>query len=72
MLERFGALHLDEEQDARAWADLWLPRLTRPLRHPGCHKYAWGLDRVARRALPVSQRYPKMMFEAGSQLPLAV
>lgn len=70
-LVRFGAGQLGEDEDEAAWLDLWGPRLTRPLRHPGNHRYAWGLDRAARRQLPPSQRYPKMMLEAGRQLQMA-
>jgi hypothetical protein len=33
---------------------------TRRVRHPGNHKYAWGLARSARRALPASLPYPKV------------
>jgi hypothetical protein len=29
--------------DLKAWAKLWVQRLTRKIRHPGNHKYAWGL-----------------------------
>jgi len=40
-----------------AWLERWLPRLTRPLRHPGNLKYAWSLDR--RTKLPATLTYPK-------------
>jgi hypothetical protein len=54
---RFGA---DEPwEDRRAWLSNWLGRLTRPLRHRGNHKYAWGLDRRTREALPSSKPFPK-------------
>ncbi len=39
--------------------DAWVARLTRKGRHPGNHKYAWALDRRARRCLPESESYPK-------------
>lgn len=58
VLEAHGADPLGDG-DARAWLRRWLPRLTRPLKHPGNHKYAWGLDRATRRALPESKPYPK-------------
>lgn len=45
--------------DVDAWLDEWVPRLTRKVRHPGNHKYAWALDRRARRLLPSSAAYPK-------------
>jgi hypothetical protein len=46
-------------RDLREWAAAWLPIITRPLRHAGNHKYAWGLDRQARLELPPSLPYPK-------------
>lgn len=42
-LVRFGAAPLREAEDGRAWLARWLPRLTRKLRHPGNHRYAWAL-----------------------------
>ena len=45
--------------DLAAWAALWVSRLTRPLRHPGNHKYAFALDRRLRPLLPASRAYPK-------------
>lgn len=35
--------------DLRAWVDLWLPRVTRRVRHPGNLKYVLPLSRGARR-----------------------
>ena len=58
-LVRAGAASLGEADDARAWLAEWLPRLTRTARHPGKHRYLFGLDRAVRRALPKSQPYPK-------------
>lgn len=60
ILEAVGAEPLGEEQDARAWLNLWMPRLTRPLRHPRNLRYAWTLQRAHRRHLPMSQPYPKL------------
>jgi len=51
-------------RDLAAWASLWIPRLTKPLRHHGNHKYAWGLDRPCRRILPASLPYPKHQIPA--------
>src|SRR5262249_38596413 len=48
-LQSYGAGPLDRAP--RAWVDFWLPKITRPLHHPGNHRYAWALDRWARRAL---------------------
>ncbi len=59
-LETAGAPSLGDHADARAWLEEWLPRVTRPLRHPGNFKYAWTLNRRDRRHLPASQPYPKM------------
>lgn len=60
LLEAFGATPLAANDDARAWLDTWVARLTRPLRHPGNFKYAWTLQRRDRRHLPASMPYPKV------------
>jgi hypothetical protein len=62
-LEAHGAAPLGEGEDGAAWLRLWLPRVTRAARHHGCHKYAWGLDRAVRRALPRTLPYPKTIDE---------
>lgn len=38
-------------EDSRAWLRHWLPLVTRPLRHPGNHKFCWPLDKAVRRHL---------------------
>ncbi len=61
-LEDAGAPHLSDPRDGEgaAWLRAWLPKLTRPLRHPGNHRYAWALGRgAAQRALPASLPYPQ-------------
>jgi hypothetical protein len=59
-LVRAGAAPLGESDDARAWLAEWLPRLTRTVRHPGNHRYSFGLDRSVRKALAKKGlRYPK-------------
>lgn len=58
-IEAFGAAPLTSLEDPVAWLATWLPRVTRPLRHPGNHEYAWPLSRLATRALPKSLPYPK-------------
>jgi hypothetical protein len=65
-LVAFGASPVDVENPA-AWLDRWLAELTRPLRHPGNLRYAWGLERRIARALPASLPYPK----ARDVIPLA-
>jgi len=57
LLERFGADAISG--DPVAWLDRWLPALTRRLHHPGNHKYAWPLQRSARKWMPISMQYPK-------------
>lgn len=59
ILEAHGAEPLADEEDARDWLDRWLGKLTRPLRHGGNHKYAWGLTRLEKRHLPAGLPYPK-------------
>lgn len=43
-LERWGADPLGADEDALAWLRRWRPLLTRPMRHPGNHRYVWRLD----------------------------
>lgn len=63
LLRGYGADPLREKQDPREWVDRWCGRLTRPLRHPGNHKYAWGLTPVERRHLPDGRPYPKFSLQ---------
>jgi hypothetical protein len=51
-------------EDTAAWLRAWLPRLTRPLDHPGNHRYLFALDRRVRRTLPASDPYPKAVDAA--------
>lgn len=62
-LVRHGAQPLTERDDPEAWLLQWLPALTRRLRHPGNHKYAWPIDRHVRKVLPQSRPFPKRQFE---------
>lgn len=57
-LEQHGARPL--VGDPIAWLGRELPRITRPLWHGGNLKYAWALDRRARRFMPASKPYPKL------------
>ena len=65
-LEEHGAPPLRPGDDMGAYVSEWLPRLTRPLRHPGNHKYLWALHRRDRKHMPSSQAYPKMCFEPSA------
>jgi len=47
------------EAGLSAWAERWVPELTRPSRHGGNHRYAWGLTTAIRRSLPLALPYPK-------------
>jgi hypothetical protein len=57
LLERHGADAPDD--DLAGWLNLWSGRLTRRVRHPGNHKFAWSLHPTARRQLALSLPYPK-------------
>jgi len=62
MLEHHGATPAPaDDVGRRAWAAHWIAALTRPLRHAGNHKYAWGLTTAGRRALVTSLPYPKRL-----------
>ncbi len=50
--------------DPGTWLRTWLPKITRTMRHPGNHRYAWALARRDRRHLPPSQAYPKLQRAA--------
>jgi len=56
MLQRFGASQISG--DPKVWLARWLPTLTRTIRHPGNHKYAWPLDRTIRKVMPRSLPFP--------------
>lgn len=68
ILERLGADHLPGQADEptrRAWLDTWMPRLTRPMIHPGNHRFGWTLDRRRRRHAPRPVApYPKEIDRA--------
>ena len=61
-LEQFGAAPIGDG-DPFAWLALWLPTLTRKVRHPGNHRYAWALDRRLRPHLKPAGIYPKQRDE---------
>jgi hypothetical protein len=45
--------------DLRGWLKEQLPRISRTVRHPGNHRYAWELAPRRKWSLPASQPYPK-------------
>lgn len=58
ILERFGAAPLTDSDAGASWLAHWLPLLTRTMRHPGNHRYAWRLNRrVEIKGTP--QPYPR-------------
>lgn len=67
-LVRFGAAplsHRAEAEERLAWLHRWVPALTRRVRHPGNHRYAFGLDRLTKKNLPAGKRYPKLDIQAA-------
>jgi hypothetical protein len=54
---RYGAP--GHEGDLKGWMDWCLANLTRVVKHPGNHRYAWGLLKSVRKALPLGMAYPK-------------
>lgn len=65
-LESYGVAPLADHEPA-AWLKYWLPIVTRPLVHAGNLKYAWGLEKAIRKALPQSLPYVKMCQLRPSQ-----
>jgi hypothetical protein len=65
LLRSYGAAPL--EGDPATWLEAQLRRLTRSVRHPGNHKYAWGLHRAIQRHLLARPRlaYPKFLPEVA-------
>jgi hypothetical protein len=60
ILEGIGARPL-AGSDPREWLASELPRLTRTIRHPGNHRYAWTLQRRHRAHLAPVEPYPKRL-----------
>lgn len=52
------------DEERRLWLATWLPRLTRPLKHPGNYRYLWTLDRRHRKLLGASDVYPRAAVAA--------
>ena len=64
LLMEFGATEpaSDTPDELKRWEKYWVGKLTRPLRHPGNHKYSWGLNAKMTRILPKSKAYPKILY----------
>ena len=64
LLMEFGATEpeSDEAEHLKLWEKHWVEKLTRPLRHPGNHKYSWGLNPKMMKVLPKSKAYPKILY----------
>lgn len=45
----------------RQWLKTWLPRVTRTLRHPGNHKYAWPIAKGVELPELRPEQYPKQL-----------
>ncbi len=54
-----GARPYSEGEDRTAWMYEALRKLAWTSRHPGNHRYAWGLERAVTRALPAGMAYPE-------------
>jgi hypothetical protein len=63
-LEQAGAARLQPGEDPRVWLAVALATTTRNVRHPGNHKYAWGLQRATRRICLPRLAYPKQLDSA--------
>jgi hypothetical protein len=68
-----GARPPAEGQDLGSWLREVKPMISRRTRHPGNHRYVWGLDRTMKRALEPHLRargvmplpYPKVTIATG-------
>jgi hypothetical protein len=59
----WGADPLKDGEDPAEWIRTWRPRLTRPMRHQGNHRYIWTLDKRRRAELFAGTEalsYPKI------------
>jgi hypothetical protein len=51
----------DDLAELRPWLKTWLPRVTRTLRHPGNHRYAWALAKGVKLPELEPEFYPKAL-----------
>ena len=56
-----GATPHRDYEDATVWLKTWRARLCRTLRHRGCHRYTWRLDRAPITYGPV-RAFPKFVY----------
>lgn len=62
ILARYAGVDAGSHKDLAQLLETWLPRITRPLVHPGNHKYAFALNRqvpIKLTALLRERMYPK-------------
>lgn len=59
------------EVGLQRWLTVQLSRVTRPLKHPGNHRYLFGLTSAVKRRLPASLPYPKMNMGQLAFVPAA-
>lgn len=66
-LVRWGAEPLRDGEDPLGWLRQWRAQLTRPMRHQGCFRYIWSLDRRRRELLDRHEAvaYPKWEARAA-------
>jgi len=57
------------EGDWDTWLRDAVARVSRPVRHPGNHRYVWALDRALARSFPKSLPYPKLDIARGGGSP---
>jgi hypothetical protein len=50
--------------DWSSWLRRAVELVSHPVRHPGNHRYVWGLERTVARLLPKSEPYPKLLEAA--------
>lgn len=67
-LVNWGAPKPQDGENVRAWLRQWCAELTRPMRHRGCHRYLWCLDKRRRREVLTApaRPYPKIDMERAA------
>lgn len=55
-----GAPPILPDEEPRLWVTRVTSSFARTVKHPGNHKYVWGLNRASRKSLPSTLPYPKL------------